>query len=191
MDDEADAFELRRVLDEAKADEALREQWQRFHLIRDLMQKTPQAYAPELRDALWERLMADHDEQDGLADVVMLDSPNQAGKPSSTSRWGTLAGGAIAATVALLVVMSGDLFSDDPTAEIAENLYVPTDSMRQVSGEITAADRQRRNAYYLSHTQTRAMNQIGVASFTKLVTFDEERMARDEDRAAEEQAPAE
>ena len=27
MDDEADAFELRRMLDEAQGDEALREQW--------------------------------------------------------------------------------------------------------------------------------------------------------------------
>ena len=37
---EADAFELRRVLDEAKGDAELREQWHRLHLIRDAVRAT-------------------------------------------------------------------------------------------------------------------------------------------------------
>ena len=58
MDDEADAFELRRMLDEAQDDEALREQWHRYHLVRDVLgDKMRAGYPRQLRSSTWQALL--------------------------------------------------------------------------------------------------------------------------------------
>jgi len=179
MDDEADAFELRRVLDEVQGDPALRCQWQRLHMIRDLMQKKPQAYAPQLRDAIWSELLAEQTGADDGVDVVAVSVPHGKSPKSPGVFWRRLAGSVVAATVALVVVLNGDIFQDD--TEIAQDLSVPSAGLQVVGGQITPADRQRRNAYYVRHAQFRGMHQIGVASFTKLATFDESDMQAGEE----------
>lgn len=186
MDDEADAFELRRVLDEAQGDDELRAEWQRLHMISDLLHETPQAYAPGLRDALWEELLAERaDNEAESADLVPLDVSNGGSGKSRGNFWGRIAGGVVAASVALVVVLNGDLLQDElrqGTEPVVDSqIYVPSQGMQVVSGEITPADRQRRNAYYIQHAQFRGMHQIGVASFTKLATFDEAGMQTGED----------
>ena len=39
LDDEADAFELRRMLDETAGNDELREEWHRLNLMRDIMRE--------------------------------------------------------------------------------------------------------------------------------------------------------
>jgi negative regulator of sigma E activity len=186
MDDEADAFELRRVLDEACVDPELREEWQRFHLMRDLMhQEAPGAFAPGLRDAIWSELMAEQESQhDQSADVIDVGRLGEARERSSNSRWGPIAAGAIAATAALVVVLGGGFFEGDEGPQIAQDIYVPNADLQMANQQITAADRQRRNAYFVRHAQFRGMNQIGVASFAKVVTYDEALMQAGEERDA-------
>ena len=73
MDDEADAFELRRVLDEAKADADLREQWYRFHVVRDALSSGMEHYRPELRERIWAAL--NEPEADGEVAELVLTEP--------------------------------------------------------------------------------------------------------------------
>jgi sigma-E factor negative regulatory protein RseA len=63
MDDEADAFELRRVLDELNRDPELRGAWERYHLIGSVMRGEHRAVRPGLRERVWQAL-------DGSTDAI-------------------------------------------------------------------------------------------------------------------------
>ncbi|MCR9258553.1 MAG: sigma-E factor negative regulatory protein [Pseudomonadaceae bacterium] len=175
MDNEADAFELRRVLDEAKQDSDLREQWYRFALVRDVMREDMQHYQPGLREAIWQTLNetedADADVSQPLRDVSIDPQKNQR------SPWiGRLTGTAVAAVVAVLVMVNGGVFDSEiePTAD-----YAGVQPALSGSGELapvmyqqaTAIDQQRQQALMLHHIQQRAMNQASLASFVKVATF--------------------
>ena len=58
MDGEADAFELRRVLDESRSDSKLRELWHRQHLVRDILRGDEIVHQLDLRA----RLLAEMEE---------------------------------------------------------------------------------------------------------------------------------
>ena len=102
MDDEADAFELRRMLDEAQGDEALREQWHRYHLVRDVLRDQMQADHPrQLRSNTWQALLEAPDEAEDLDDYslsLLVSEQAEASAAPTRSTWmGRLAGGAVAA----------------------------------------------------------------------------------------------
>jgi len=191
MDGEADAFELRRVLDEAKQDEALREQWHRFHLVRDVLQKNVNHYHPDLRARIWSGLNDPVDDAESNAELVL--AAEARGQGEKRSPWlGRATGTAVAAIVAVIVMVNGGVFDDQaPSQDVAGTGQLPdVGSLEPVMySQATALDQQRQNALMLHHIQQRAMNQAGVASFVKLATFNRTRLAPVPEPANEAESP--
>ncbi len=177
MDDEADAFELRRVLDEASADESLREQWHRMHVLRDVMRKQSNQYAPELRDRIWAEL--NNTEEAAEQNPVQLVSA-AGGGPRKANWTGRLTGTAVAAAVALVVVFSGDSLFEQPTTDLATNVQaIPAVAapapLPVMYDQATESDRQRLDALRMHHYQHSALNRPGGVSFVRMATFDRTR----------------
>jgi sigma-E factor negative regulatory protein RseA len=217
MDGEADAFELRRVLDEATQDESLREQWHRLHLMRDVLRDDLKVYQPGLRDYVWLGLDAEDQPQDDVAELVLANAPT-GGKPLRSPWVGRLTGTAVAATVALAVMFNGGLFDDyedgaAPTvaganeraaAQFSSGEFAAGSNQAATGAELannlglepvlyteaTARDQQRQNALMLHHIQQRAMNQAGVASFVKMATFNSTRSTPARSVMTAEERPA-
>lgn len=181
MDGEADAFELRRVLDEAKQDEALREQWHRLHLLRDVLREDLKTYHPGLRQQIWDGLLETRSSQDDVAELVLAETQVQQARQRSP--WiGRLTGTAVAAAVAVVVMFNGGVFDSPPAQELAANTEVGNVmtgennlSAPVMYQQVTPLDQQRQEALMLHHIQQRAMNQAGVASFVKMATFNSSR----------------
>ncbi len=194
MDGEADAFELRRVLDEAGNDAALREQWHRFHVLRDHLRDSQQTYDSKLREAVHAALNEPENANVEVAELVLADTKD--GKPTQRSAWlGRLGGAAVAAAVAVVVMVNGGVFEQEP-AEFANSEFSTPEfaSVQPASSaapqavlepvlepvlyqQATDIDKQRQHALMLHHIQQRAMNQASMTSFVKLATFDSARPA--------------
>ena len=173
MDDEADAFELRRVLDEAKQNDELREQWHRFHLVRDLLREEIKLYRPTLRESLWEELNQPVDDADTKAQLVLAEEV--VGGGNKRSPWlGRLTGTAVAAVAAVLVIVNSDAF-DTPPAGVdyagGEQRVNSAELVPVMYQQATPLDRQRQNGLMLHHFQHRGLNQAGLTSFVKVATF--------------------
>jgi sigma-E factor negative regulatory protein RseA len=192
MDGEADAFELRRVLDEAKQDDALREQWHRFHLVRDVLCANIKHYHPDLRERIWSGLNEPVDDADSNAELVLAAEAIAQG--DKRSPWvGRITGTAVAAAVAVAVMLNGGVFEDQaPSQELVGTGQLPGGGGLEpvMYSQATPVDQQRQNALMLHHIQQRGMNQAGVASFVKLATFNTKRLAPVPDSASEEETPA-
>ena len=181
MDGEADAFELRRVLDEAGNDDELREQWHRFHVMRDLMRDSAQQYHPQLRNNLQAALSASDNDATELAEIT---SPvaTGAGTPRRTAWLGRIGGTAVAAAVAVVVMVNGGVFDSESTDFADSEFATPEFASVQpqtaaglepvLYQQATDIDKQRQHALMLHHIQQRAMNQASMTSFVKLATFD-------------------
>lgn len=161
------------MLDEAKHNEELREQWHRFHLVRDLLRNDVKAYHPNLRDTIWEELNQPGDDEQTLPPLVLAEEAGRRNR-KRPSWLGRAMGTAVAAAVAVMVVVNGGLF-DTPEAPVsyagAEQVLPVTDLVPVMYQQATSVDQQRQNALMLHHIQQRAMNQAGLASFVKMVTF--------------------
>ena len=175
MDNEADAFELRRVLDEAKQDANLREQWYRFALVRDVMREDMQHYQPGLRESIWQAM---NETEDQDADVSQpLRDVSVGPQHHQRSPWiGRLTGTAVAAVVAVLVMVNGGVFDREIEPASADYAGVqPALSGAELAPvmyqQATPIDQQRQQALMLHHIQQRAMNQASLASFVKVATF--------------------
>ncbi len=199
VDGEADEFETRRVLNELALDAALWERWERYHLIAGSQQVlvTPAASARMLNN-IWAAI--DADEEAGIQPAVegqggqlqqLRDLDNQVQQTASAAnadsrrspRWlGPLAGGSIAASVALSVVLYMGGFVPDGTqsqiaetapprtAEAAMTLAAQTDG-RQLSRQ--QLDLQRTQAYMLHHVHQTSLNhQASVMPFVKVAAFE-------------------
>lgn len=196
IDGEADAFELRRVLDEAKVNDELREQWHRYHLLRDHMQHEHHQAKPSLRDAIWAELSQEGGE--GLIDVPeAADVAGGSQQDTERTPWlGRITGMAVAASVAMLVVINGGVFQEDgefgnDIAGINSSATLPVDAesvhlIPVVRDVPNASDVQRQNAYMLYHIQRQAMNQPSMASFAKMLTYTDQ----EEEMVVAEAAPA-
>lgn len=176
MDGEADAFELRRFVDEAAVDSDLREQWHRWHVMRDVMCAQVDNYRPGLRDAMWAELNAESADDSPSASVTEL--PARSAGPTAKPWLGRVAGLAVAVGVAALVALNGGVFDDAPAtqsfavANPASATPVSADRNTQVLyTHVTDEDRQRHYGRVLGHIQSRAMNQNGIASFVKVATY--------------------
>ena len=172
MDDEADAFELRRVLDEAKADADLREQWYRYHVVRDALSSGMEHYRPELRERIWAAL--NEPEADGEVSELVLTEPGDMPLRARNPWWGRVTGAAVAATVAAVVVLSGGVFDEPEAPQVAAQTPSLEGSPALVPvmhQQIHAADLRRHNGFLLHHYQQKAMNTSGVNAFVKLATF--------------------
>lgn len=179
VDDEADEFELRRVLDEMEKDERLRDTWERYHLIGALMRGARpgdgERRDKDLRDKVWAAL--DLGNSESPLDVAEPHGALQTDDGGGRSWLGRVTGLGVAATVAFAVIFGIGGFdqSEQAATQVAQST-VSIDGPRfqetQLKQEITASDMQRANAYFLHHVQHKALNQVGVASFVKLVTYE-------------------
>ena len=184
MDGEADAFELRRVFDEAKHDQDLREQWHRFHLMRDVLRQDLENYDREFKGRVWSSLLkgAPASEQDAER-VLTLASRIEA--PLRGSWWPRMLVAGFAIILAAGVFFTTGLLGIDPEGS-ADQMTMASSGATDVDevlsqgaavtepvlySNATAIDRQRHNALMLHHIQQRAMNQSGVVSFTKMAAF--------------------
>lgn len=182
IDDEADEFELRRVLDEMEKDERLRETWQRYHLIgahmRLLRRGSLELLDVDLREKVWAAL--DLDNRESAAEVPEADVAAPANDSRRRKLLGRLTGLAVAATVAFAVVYGiggSDQEGQSSAPAVAANtvnIEGPTLQEVRLNQEVSASDMQRANAYFLHHVQQKALNQPGVASFVKLVTYEQQ-----------------
>ena len=175
IDDEADEFELRRVLDEMEKHAHLRETWDRYHLIGTYMRGEGAGRSADLRDKVWSALELENPESPEKLDAHRpADDNDEAAAPP---RLGRMVGLAVAATVAFAVVFGVGAFDfDEPAAPSVAVSNVTIDGPRlqeiQLTQEVSATDMQRANAYMMHHVQQQALNQAGVASFVKLVTYE-------------------
>ena len=180
LDDEADAFELRRMLDETAGNDELREEWHRLNLMRDIMREDVKVYRPQLRDAIWKELLADPEgssADDSIPSLAEVPTGTPR-KPGSSSWLGGLTGLGVAAGVALLVMFNGGVFEAAPQgdgfagAEISPVGPGSDNLVPVLYPQATAADRQRQNGLMLRHIQQNAMTANGVTSFAKMATFE-------------------
>lgn len=202
IDDEADAFELRRVVDELGRDPELRAVWDRYHLIGDVLRGdrrtwlrgTHDPLGLDLRERVWQAL-------DGGADGNIDDTgpiPQAEPVPVAVaatgprrSSLGRYTGLAVAASAAFAVVLGlGGIWDDEATDSPAATGLVASEAANVMSGnpvpalpetagaplrlgtEVSPQDVQRAQAYILHHTQQQALNQNGVMSFVKLATYE-------------------
>lgn len=182
IDDEADAFELRRVLDELGRDDELRALWDRYHIIGNALRGEPARLSAGLRDRVWDALEAAPPAPQPDATVAAVTPPGAA----TRSRLGRFVGLAVAASVAFAVVIGfNGLETDSGSAPVvaangassAAPVVAATvpDSRRppvNLATEASPSDVQRAHAYMLHHAQQQALNQAGVMSFVKLATYE-------------------
>ena len=132
VDDEADSFEGRRLIDELVNSEEDRRRWERYHLIGD-----------SLRGGL--RRTAPADFVDGIRDAL-ADEPAPAVVPQrGTPRWlKPVAGTGVAAAVAMVTLVGMQMIGDEPgqpTAPVAQETGAPEtrDAIRAASAEAPEA----------------------------------------------------
>lgn len=196
VDDEADAFELRRVLDELGRDSELRALWDRYHLIGSVMRGDGRIVTTALREQVWEAVESVVEAPAGEesvvagADAAASEPVDATASRHRTSRWGRYTGFAVAASVAFAVVLglngvwNGADLAGQQVARNGTDRGVPDVVPARVAdadtavpvveraSQVSATDVQRAQAYMLHHTQQQALNQAGVMSFVKLATYE-------------------
>jgi len=172
IDDEADEFELRRVLDEMQKSPELRHLWERYHMMGRQLRGQRADSGTQLRDRVWAALDdSDVAEPETVTDIV--GSGARAGSPVWAGR---ITGMVVAATVALAIIFGAGV-GEQEQPQLAESQVTIEGPARQAppaGAEVSASDLARANAYMLHHVQQQALNQPGVSSFVKLVTFDDQ-----------------
>lgn len=193
FDDEADAFELRRVLDEAAGDEDLRAQWHRMHLMRDVMRQDDTHVRTGLRDAIFAELNANEDSD--AEEGPHLQSIEGGLDKSPRGRWlGRATGVLVATAAAVLVMVNGGLFNQEQAFENPGNslagveLTNSSELVPVMYNQATPADQRRHNGFMIRHIQQNAMTSNAVASFAKMATFESEHLQTPEQPGA--QSPA-
>lgn len=178
VDDEADEFELRRVLDEVHKDAALKLAWERYHLVGTVLRDEHLTPDRGLRERVWAELELTADTDTSVA----LPEPLELVPDAPVSRLNRLTGLAVAATVALAVVLVGVNLTNTPDSApavvaVSEPVVAfPKPALATANAAISQAtvtdqDQARLAALMLAHAQNRGMNQPGLAAFTKLVTY--------------------
>jgi len=177
VDDEADEFELRRVLDEIGKDPELKQSWERYYLIGSAIRGEGVADFGTMREKIWAEIQIEGDDsRPPLRSDIDADEAEPA-KRVVLGRWTSLA---VAATVAFVVVVGlGNLgeMDGDVVPEIADSETAVTaqqNSLNQavaLKSEVTASDEVRIDAYKIYHSQQRGMNQAGFGAFAKMVIY--------------------
>ncbi len=185
VDDEADEFELRRVLDELEKNPELKRSWDRYHLIGTVMRNEHSDRAVALRARV--RRALDMEQMQGVKDADEPVVAPAAGGEARTPWLGRLTGLAVAASVALAVVLGLNTISETPgtTAPEVAAIIVEGGSIQSVGQSVgqgvgqsvtlssvpQTTDEERMAAYIMHHTQQRAMNQANVAALVKWATY--------------------
>ena len=177
MDDEADAFELRRVLDEAEADPELRDQWHRFQMVRDVLADSEFFDGRELRQDLLASMQSDEGENLDISAIVDVDEDVGESKPKVN--WlGRVTGTAVAAAVAGLVVLGANQLqqgdSNPPAIADAQSTSTTQPTLAATTvmyPQATPKDRLRLDGLRMHHYQQTALNNAGAVSFVRIATF--------------------
>ena len=173
FDDEADAFELRRVLDEAAENEELRDHWHRLQLMRDVMRSDDSHLSQTLRDRVFAELESEGQEEEPTPALRSI----EGGKGDLKQKnWvGRVTGVVVASAAAVLVMVNGGLFTNDTGFATGPDNFAGTqDSTELVPvmySQATPADQQRQYGFILRHIQQNAMNSNGMTAFAKMATF--------------------
>ena len=175
MDGEADEFELRRVLDEMQKDVGLREVWSRYHIAGMLMRGERVHFSSDIRERVWSQLQLGS--EDDAVEAVSLPVDRSEPAVGSRARLGRFAGLAVAASVAFAAVVGVIGLWDEGAGEAPATagtvtIEGPRVSNPALNSEISPRDLQRANAYMMHHFQHQGMNQPGVSSFVKMVTYE-------------------
>ncbi len=187
IDDEADEFELRRVLDELDTDPQLRGLWERYHLVGSVLRQEYLHARLTMKDRIWLNLEREEDFE--TVEKVVPQTLRQEVVPAEpATRFGRKTGVAVAASVAFAVVLGiTALKSEDdlPAGSVAQNeaptvmsgapvLREPVIAAPDLrtAADASPSDLRRARAYMLHHTQQQALNQTGVVNFVKMATYE-------------------
>jgi len=187
MDGEADEFEIRRVLNEAAQDEALRGVWTRYHLVRSVMRGEGRiTRRSELGGAFWARV--DATEVSG-ADDAEVGAIAATAQGAATSRaWPQrILGVAVAASVAAAVIIgfgrndgAPQLDGAAPAIAQMQSSVTAGERLASVDQPLTtpaaypsAVDLRNLQAKMLRHEQQKALsNQGRGVPFVKMAAFE-------------------
>lgn len=165
MDNEAGAFELRRVMDEAGRNPQLRDIWMRYHLIGAVLRGEWQAGGFELHERVCN---APHQRRTGVA----------VRRRRLRDAWKHWRGQAVAASLVVAAIMAVVLSMNlsgvqvgEPGGQTAARPVFDEFGSRTLEGGLSQAEYERLNAYMMRHIQQRAIRQPGVSSLTKIVTY--------------------
>ena len=171
MDGEANAFEVRRVLDEARRDAELRQAWARWQRVSAALQGGSAQSGAGLADRVWAGLV-----EDSAASGMGQALPGRQRNWRRLSAWAA----ASAAAVAVIVAAQFAMFGDRGEASAPQVAAVPEVVSRPIAPEPPMPlpgrpfpEAANVNLYMLQHMQQKAVNQPDVGAFTKLVTFEE------------------
>ena len=177
VDDEADEFELRRVLDELAKDPGLKASWARYHMIGTVLRGEYTRNATGLKERVWQELamdsLPDPQEQEPAESDALL---NPAAGSAHRRRWLSLG---VAAGVAFLVVVGiGNLETGTEQPQLAAQ-SAPVNGTEQAVNQAlalkevaTPLDKERAEAYKVAHSQQRFMiNAPDPNAFAKMVSY--------------------
>ena len=166
MDGEANAFEVRRVLDEVRRDVDLQGTWARWRKLSAALQEGAKPFESDLAERVWA----------GIQDDPAIDAAVGQGLASGQRKWRRVTAWAAGSAAAVAVVVAANLLSfgggEDPSApEVAARPVAPLPPRPLASGP--PPEQPNVDVYMLQHMQQKAVNQPDVGAFTKLVTFEE------------------
>ena len=170
MDGEANAFEVRRVLDEVRRDAELRHVWDRWQRVSAALQGGAVPSESDLADRVWANL------QDDAAGAGQGTGAVQ--EPLGHQRsWGRVTAWVAASAAAVAVIVAANFSilgnGEEPSApQVAARPEAPAAPRPLANGPPQQGPNV--NVYMLQHMQHKAVNQPDVGAFTKLVTFEPE-----------------
>ena len=165
MDGEANAFEVRRVLNEVRRDAQLRKTWVRWRRLTAALQGSATASESDLADRVWA----------GLRDGPACAGAGQA-LAGHQRNWARVTAWVAASAVAVAVIVAANFSSlgggeGRPAPQVATRPVAPSPPRPLTSG--LPREEPNVNVYMLEHMQQKAVNQPDVGAFTKLVTFED------------------
>lgn len=165
IDNELDELERARLLRDMSRDDALAEQWSRYHIIGLAMRSEPIAPVTGLPERVAQAL--EKDARDG-------ETPASGGGWSAFRGAGRFAVAASVAGVLLLGGMTVKLYDDgpvDPAASTAQQVAVNDDTLHWEGADPRSEDAL--NALLIEHGEfTSASGMNGLTAYTKFVAYD-------------------
>ena len=167
LDDEADEFEIRRVLGEIARNSDLKSTWSRYHVISSVLKREGLSNLDELNVG---------DAPPG--DIGSSSGPKALGDRTLNRLW-TLRRGTLVASLAAAIAVLAIIFTinDDGTkqVELANTLVVPDPV--ETDGRIPAeSDILRAEAYLIRHAQHVSMNgSAAPIPFVRVIAHENER----------------
>jgi len=168
MDGEANALEVRRVLDEVRRDAELRKAWDRWQRLSAALQGDAAPAGNDLADRVWAGL----GDASGAGHAVRQAPPGRRWSGRRSAAWAAVSAVAFAVVAAVHLATLGG--NGEPVA-LPESAARPTDldTPSPLSDKLPPKARNV-DVYLLHHMQQKAVKQPDVGVFAKLVTFEPE-----------------